>query len=311
MTAKFKKSLALLLVVGILACSLCGCDTLDYRKAISLYNAGRYDAAAELFSELGDYEDASQLATLSHYWAALSKMDAEKYDEALPRFLKLGDYEDAEERATECRYQLALEAFEEGDLPAAEEIFLEVSDYRQTPEYLRQINWQKLFDAVAEESLRREEDGKIFQIYPEKDESENLTGRLFISYHLYPTETDAAFPATESLLLVLSRDSTVASYTAASTFQFDFVGNLIGSKQVAEGKLDITTCTPETTLSIESFSMEVDDNLGNHTETDDPAECLMNEEMAENLAQLFTVIPQLLADAGIQLTLQDIGFYAL
>ena len=37
----------------------------------------------------------------------------------------------------------------------------------------------------------------------------------------------------------------------------------------------------------------------------------MNDTMAENLYDLLTVMPQLLQDAGIEVTLQDIGFSAL
>jgi hypothetical protein len=37
----------------------------------------------------------------------------------------------------------------------------------------------------------------------------------------------------------------------------------------------------------------------------------MNDAMAENLHDLLTVIPELLLEAGITVTLQDIGFNAL
>jgi hypothetical protein len=37
----------------------------------------------------------------------------------------------------------------------------------------------------------------------------------------------------------------------------------------------------------------------------------MNDITAANLQDLLTVIPQLLLEAGMEATLQDIGFYAL
>lgn len=308
MTAKFKKSLALLLVMGILACSLCGCDTMDYRKAISLYNAGRYDAAAELFAQIGDYEDAPQLATLSHYWAALSKMEAGKFDEALPRFEKLGDYEDAEARVAECQYQLALAAFEDGDLPAAEDIFLEIPDYRQTPEYLRQINWQKLFDAVAAggaEGIGTEtSEGMRLQVISQKEEPNQLT--FFVSH---AKNTEYAFY--DDLALTLIRDSLEAEFIATSSFTMDYLGNKIGSTQTASGKVDISVCTAETVLPVTVYERTTTDNQGNTTTVTDPSEILMADDMAENFAAMLSIIPTLLEASDIPLTLKDIGFYAL
>ena len=85
----------------------------------------------------------------------------------------------------------------------------------------------------------------------------------------------------------------------------------MGSNQLATGKIDITTCTSETKLVMETFEMHVEDNQGKVTDSTDPADSSMNDAMAENLHDLLTVIPELLLEAGITVTLQDIGFNAL
>jgi hypothetical protein len=115
----------------------------------------------------------------------------------------------------------------------------------------------------------------------------------------------------DSLNITLTRDSTVASYEAGSGFGMDYLGDRIYSSQTATGKIDITTCTPETKLVMETFHKFVEDNKGETTESTDPADSLMNDAMAENLHDLLTVIPELLAENGITVTLQDIGFFAL
>ena len=88
------KALALVLILSILL-SMTGCEALDYRKAVEQYNIGNFDAAAQSFSALGDYEDSRELAVLSQYWAALSRMEKGEFSDALPLFLELGDYEDS------------------------------------------------------------------------------------------------------------------------------------------------------------------------------------------------------------------------
>ena len=297
-----KKLFALLLVCALVF-SLSGCDKLDYRKAVDLFNQGKYDAAIDAFHELGNYQDSAQLFTLSHYWAAITRMEEGKFSEALPRFIKLGDYEDSAQRATECTYQIALLEFESGNFHEAQNYFQKVADYKQSQEYLRRINWQAMYDAIAAHPIEVEQNGKLIHMLAEP----NLhTLWLSIAVH-----TDPPFAFSDDLSISLTRDSTIANFSAGSDFGMAFVEGRIGASQIGYGRLDITTCTPETPLVMETFEKQVADNQGNSTDSTDPADSTMNEIMEENMQDLMTTIPQLLLDAGIEVTLQDIGFYAL
>lgn len=308
-----KKLLALLLICTLVL-SLTGCDKLDYGKAVDLFNRGKYDAAIDAFHELGDYEDSAELFTLSHYWAAITRMEEGKYSEALPRFIKLGDYEDSAQRATECTYQIALSAFEEGNFSDAWNHFEKIADYKQASEYLRRINWQKLYDAIAAVGfnnisghiIEKEQDGKHFSI--SAVHHDHATQELVLD--VFQGE-NGDFLISDGLTITLTVDSTMATFEASCGFGMDFVDDRIGSSQVGYGRLDITTCTPRTPLGVETFEKHVEDNQGNISDSTDPADSLMGDIMAENMHDLMTVIPQLLLDAGIEVTLQDIGFYAL
>lgn len=311
MKTRILKSAAVLMLVCVLAFSLTGCDKLDYREAIDLYNAGKYDAAAELFYQLGDYENSAELLTRSQYWSAITLMEQGNFQEALPRFLKLGDFEDSAQRVTECKYLLAIADFEADALADAEIGFLEIADYKQAPEYLRRITWQKLFDAVASAgaesggsfTIQKEQDGKLFSVTADMAEPNQLI--LFVS-----NSKDMGYSFYDDLTLILTRDSLEATFSANSTFTMDYVDGQIGSEQKASGKVDISTCTAETVLKVDTFQMTSTDNLGATTTSDDPNHILMAEDMAENLTDLLTVIPALLTDSGVELTLQDIGFAA-
>ena len=297
-----KKLFALLLVCALVF-SLSGCDKLDYRKAVDLFNQGKYDAAIDAFHELGNYQDSAQLFTLSHYWAAITRMEEGKFSEALPRFIKLGDYEDSAQRATECTYQIALLEFESGNFHEAQNYFQKVADYKQSQEYLRRINWQAMYDAIAAHPIEVEKNGKLIHMLAEP----NLhTLWLSIAVH-----TDPPFAFSDDLSISLTRDSTIANFSAGSDFGMAFVEGRIGASQIGYGRLDITTCTPETPLVMETFEKHVADNQGNSTDSTDPADSTMGDAMAENLYDLLTIMPQLLQEAGITVTLQDIGFTAL
>lgn len=311
MKTRFWKSAVCLLLICGLAFSLTGCDNLDYREAVGLYNAGSYEEAAQIFAALEDYEDSDQLEIRCHYWIAIRAMEYGRYETALEQFRALGSYEDSPARVTECIYQLALAAFEDGDLETAAGYFQEILDYRQTQEYCRRIHWQNFFDSIAEVApgeaesiLEKEADGRTIRVIARSADTQELIFSL-------SAVKDMGYVFTDDLILRFTRDSLQATFAAESSFAMDFKGGQIGSKQTGEGILDIATCTAETPLVLTGFGITVTDNQGQSTTSTDPADCLMGEAMAENLALLLDTVPVILEEAGISLTLSDIGFSAL
>lgn len=307
MKNRFFQSLTALVLIFSLCLCLTGCDTLDYRKAIKLYNEGQYDAAATLFSELDGYKDSGKLQTLSRYWEAITFMEDGEYSSALPRFLKLGDYEDSADRVMECKYQLAIAAFEAEDYATAEAAFLEQPQYRQAPEYLRQITWQKFFDAVTGAGVETDDGASLLREHEDKSFciTATETNQLILSVS---ASTDVGYRFYEDLTLTLDRDCLDASFTATDSFDMEYLGNRIGSVQTASGTVDVTTCTIGTQLAIQEYQMSVTDNQGVTSTSEDPADCLMTDAMTENLSALLVQIPLLLEESGIELPLTDIGF---
>ena len=314
MKTRIFRALVSVLLVCTLAFSMTGCEKLDYRRAIELYNAGKFEAAGELLYALGDYEDCPTLYTDCQYWIAATLAEQGDFEEALPRFVELGNYENSAQWVTECKYQMAVTAFNEERWEDARNYFAETPDYKNTPEYLRQISWQSLFeeilqkgtDQISASSIEVERDGKNYII-----SAVHCFGDVQdLELEVYHSKHDD-FSIMDDLKITLTRDSTVAQFECGSSFGMNYLDGPIGSSQLATGKIDITTCTPETKLVMETFEMHVEDNQGKITDSTDPADSLMNDAMADNLYDLLTVIPALLAENGIAVTLQDIGFYAL
>ena len=85
----------------VLALSLCGCDMIDYKKAVMLYEGGGYEGAKELFEALGDHEDSAEYAAKAQlvldYRNAVELYAEENYAEAKTLFEALGDYEKSKE----------------------------------------------------------------------------------------------------------------------------------------------------------------------------------------------------------------------
>ena len=314
MKAPIFRSFLLVMLILLLFTSLTGCEDMDYRDAIRLYNDGDYEAAAEIFYALGDFEKCPELYTDCQYWIAADLAEQGNFEKALPRFWKLGAYRNSTKWVTECKYQLAIADFDEGQYKDAELAFRKMPDYKQSAEYLRRISWQSLFeeilqkgvDQISASAIEVERDGKTYII-----SAVHCFGDVQdLELEVYQSKNDD-FSMIDDLKITLTRDSTVAQFECGSDFGMDYLDGRMGSNQLATGKIDITTCTSETKLVMETFEMHVEDNQGKVTDSTDPADSSMNDAMAENLHDLLTVIPELLLESGITVTLQDIGFNAL
>lgn len=99
-----RKNFALILVLVILLGTLTGCDSADYKKAVSLYQSGKYAEAIKLFEGVGDYKDSQMLL-----------MD--------------------------CRFEYAKVLLEDGDYVNAREQLLHLEQTAEVEQYLYQTAW--------------------------------------------------------------------------------------------------------------------------------------------------------------------------
>lgn len=301
MRSRFAKLLALTLTLCMLMTCLTGCQELDYREAVQLYNARQYDKAIDRFQELGDYEDSAALFTASHYWAAMERMEDGNYAEALPRFLKLGDYEDSRQRVTECKYQLGIQAFEAGNYTEATHYFQDTADYRLTGEYIRQLNWQKIYEYIL---ANGEESGGCYVVsYPLPDRLVNFVADPSAANEIRMVsnrEQDMGYTFADSLTLVFVRETTVATFEAANEFSMAFGDDSIGSQQTASGEVDLAGYAPGMLLTFDNFHMTVTDNHGQTTTSDDSANSTMDQMMADHLVAIMDCFSALQVVSGAE-----------
>lgn len=294
MRSRFMKMLAMLLAVCMLMCCLTGCEELSYREAVQLYNARQYERAADMFYELGDYQDSKALWNDSNYWIAMELMEAGDYASAWPRFHKLADYKDSADRAVECKYQMAIAAFEAEEYDTAEGYFLEAPEYRQAPEYLRQLNWQKLYDYIltggeAADGVRQYVSNMLSVSFAAVD------GQLIATA---VWEKDMGYLFTDRLELTLTRDSTQAVFTARSGFTMTFGDGVIGTEQTGTGTVELASYTPGQSLTLEQYEMTGTDNLGQEISSLEPADSTMDSAMAGYMSTIWDCLMNLQAISG-------------
>lgn len=100
-----------------------------YQRAVALCEKGQYGEAAAVFTELGDYSDASEQIAPTKYMQAMALRENGRYDDAIAAFSELGNYSDAATQASETKYQQAVTLRENGQYDEAVAAFAELGDY--------------------------------------------------------------------------------------------------------------------------------------------------------------------------------------
>ena len=77
-----KKSVSIVCLIIALCLFLAGCKSEEYEKAVVFQDAGAYEAAAEIYRELGNYEDS--VARLAQCETAIAEIEA--YNAAVTRY---------------------------------------------------------------------------------------------------------------------------------------------------------------------------------------------------------------------------------
>lgn len=144
-----KRIVALLLSLVMLG-MLVGCDSSDYKKAISLYESGDYKAAVGIFVELGDYEDSVGMATKCNYQIAKQNYENKEYTEAIEQFEALAGYEDSADLLMQCRYEYAKILFDDSKYTDARNQFQKLEQTEEVNQYLRLSAWGMLQTYVEE-----------------------------------------------------------------------------------------------------------------------------------------------------------------
>lgn len=72
-----------------------------YNEAVTSLNNEEYELAAQLFDELGNYQDSAELLTEASYYLGVEKMEAGSFEEAIYNFQRAGNYSDYDGSASD------------------------------------------------------------------------------------------------------------------------------------------------------------------------------------------------------------------
>lgn len=336
-----KKMMRLTCVLMMLALLLTACDSSDYKKAMGLYEAGSYSEACEIFTQLGDYENAPEMVTACRYALAMEAYDSADYDQAGKLFAELGDYQNSADMVRECRYQAAKTVFTAGEYDKALAIFTELGDYADSAEMVCQCNYYLAEEAIAEEDyLQARNYLEAAQGWKDSVRLlKEVSGKAFMQYlqengKLTYVNTDPGYTVTVSsaddMTVILdyvfdSRSESVhmdqyvttklvlgeakAAVSGSGTTYINLLGMISESEERVAGTLDIQTYRYGDEMFWDNYHFKGHDIYGkplDHT-VSGALYVASNASLERTVKGLATI----LQEHGLGITLQDLGFASI
>lgn len=304
------KRLLCLLGALVLVLSLYGCRQKDYELAQTLYTAGNYKAAREIFSSLGGYEDSAKMVTACGYGMAKDAYNAGELERAEAVFTALGDYGDSRALAQKCRYEMAVQTFEAGEFSQARKQFEALEDYDDSARYAEDARWLSIGQYIRARGQVRQEgitaisaDAGDAQVYLGVREGAE-DGLIF---WVEKTMDLGFYTQVDGCAITYTRGAETASYTLFTDTLTQSDGMTGQTRTTATGQVALGTLTGETVLERQNFHYYAMDVYGTEYESDTPAvtDLLASQDL---LGVLLEQIPALLKVTDTGYTAQELGF---
>ncbi len=109
-------------------------DAVYYEKAVSLFDAGELDAAMEMFTALGEFEDSAEKILDIHYLKAEAAAAAYDYETALGEYEFVADRDGVATKVRNIKYEYGRQLLNEGRILDSYNMLYSIKTY--TPAYM-------------------------------------------------------------------------------------------------------------------------------------------------------------------------------
>ena len=270
-----KKLFTLILSLVILV-MITGCDSTDYKKAVSLYESGKYEEAIEMFEELGDYEDSAEKVLDCQYNMAVIAYESEEYISAIKQFAPLKDFKDSAEYRLEATWR-ALHAYIEA-------------------------NGEDLESTVRLSYVNKSGNGQIIQT---DLATVSTNPEQLILYNGNKIEIMGIMNFSD-LAITITRGNPEAQFQISTKM----TGLGTENNTTGDGTFNISSATINTQLNPSNYLYFYTDIYGkSHSETE--MDSTSRAALQEHYTYVLEGVSAILGQTGLGITLADLGFTAM
>lgn len=287
-------------IAALVVILLSGCESSDYKKAVSLFENQEYNLAYEMFVALEDYEDSAAMAVECEYQIALKSLEAGAYEDAYSQFEQLDGYSDSDEMMLKCKYLMGLACIDDGDYLKARDYLKEATNYEDSEEILKELPSKILIHYLEK---------KQKLIYENPDPKYTVTmyavdDRTIVMDYLTST-VNSSTELEQNVTMKLVLGEPHAAVTGSSYMSITFIGKS-ESKERVGGTLDIQLYRYGDELVWDDYDFEGHDIYGQPL--DYQVSGMLHVASNAPLERIVSGVAAILEEHDLGITLADIGF---
>lgn len=291
--------ITVIVLEAIIAISLFGCNSSDYKKAMNYYNNSEYESAIAIFEKISDYEDSSEMIIKCKYDMAMKQIEDGDYENAKTIFKELAGYENSSDMVKECDYKQATKYMDEGKYKDARELFISLNKYKDSSELIVESAKKMFIDYVKANAAIISNNSK--NLSPAQDDNLSISVK---NDRIVIDDKDVS----DIVLLSLNRTMTVDIDVLNDKIKLSAEENARGAEKYISYTL---SASAELNMQKYSKGQKVNWNVHKLEGYNVYGVKFKFEETFLSITDIedyFGYIKNILNDSGLGLTMKDIGF---
>ena len=229
---KSKKGLVVVLLIILVIGAVAGykyipgiINDYKYNNAVTLFESGKFDAAATAFAELDDYKDSEDKRKESIYSKASKLEEDKKFSEAITEYKSLGDYKDCNIRIQSCTYSQAKAEMDNGNYDEATKLFKAIAEYGDSSTMITECTYRSALKHIENKEIT-----EAIELLNTIADYSDVQEKINEAKYVYVTEN---FDAENETTITYLNELTLAKYRNSEELRTQ----LLGSATVTSDKL--------------------------------------------------------------------------
>ena len=245
---KSKKGLVVVLLIILVIGAVAGykyipgiINDYKYNNAVTLFESGKFDAAATAFAELDDYKDSEDKRKESIYSKASKLEEDKKFSEAITEYKSLGDYKDCNIRIQSCTYSQAKAEMDNGNYDEATKLFKAIAEYGDSSTMITECTYRSALKHIENKEIT-----EAIELLNTIADYSDVQEKINEAKYVYVTEN---FDAENETTITYLNELTLAKYRNSEELRTQLLGSATVTSDKIKAFVNYSATDMETALT--------------------------------------------------------------
>ncbi len=245
---KSKKGLVVVLLIILVIGAVAGykyipgiINDYKYNNAVTLFESGKFDAAATAFAELDDYKDSEDKRKESIYSKASKLEEDKKFSEAITEYKSLGDYKDCDIRIQSCTYSQAKAEMDNGNYDEATKLFKAIAEYGDSSTMITECTYRSALKHIENKEIT-----EAIELLNTIADYSDVQEKINEAKYVYVTEN---FDAENETTITYLNELTLAKYRNSEELRTQLLGSATVTSDKIKAFVNYSATDMETALT--------------------------------------------------------------